>query len=100
MPKEISSKSEIPSTGLVVIDFFAPWCGPCKRIAPVFEELETHFSSVTFLKVNVDEAEELSQEFSVQSLPTFVFLKNYALHSVVEGADLNRVIDTLKILTK
>lgn len=100
MPREITSKSEIPSTGLVVIDFFAPWCGPCKRIAPVFEELETLFPSVTFLKVNVDEAEELSQEFSVQSLPTFVFLKNYAVHTVVEGANLDRVLSTLKSLTE
>ena len=96
MPKEITNKSEIPSTGLVVIDFYATWCGPCKRIAPFIEELEGHFPSVTFLKVDVDNAEELMQEYSIQSLPSFVFLKNYQLHSVVGGTNINHILSTLK----
>ncbi len=100
MPTEITSKSEIPSTGLVVIDFYATWCGPCKRIAPVFVELEGHYPTFKFLKVDVDEADELSREYGIQSLPTFVFLKNYQVHSVIEGADLNKVMSTLNSLTE
>ncbi len=100
MPTEITDKSQIPSTGLVVIDFYATWCGPCKRVAPLFEELERHYPNVKFLKVNVDEAEELSQEYTIESLPTFIFLKNYQLHSVVEGVNPNTLVSTFRKFTE
>lgn len=58
----------------VVIDFTASWCGPCKRIAPLFEQLSNSVSNVTFCKVDVDDASEISDEYGVSSMPTFVFL--------------------------
>lgn len=99
MVREITEKSEIPS-GKVVIDFHATWCGPCKRIAPVYVELSEKFPSITFLKVDVDEAEILASEFSVTSLPTFVFLNNNKEYKVIEGADLQKVIQTISELEK
>jgi thioredoxin len=95
MVKVIKDITEIPQDKKIIIDFFADWCGPCKRIAPVFIELAEKFPEIVFLKVNVDEAEELAQGFEITSLPTFVFLHNGNIVHKMEGANLNEVITTL-----
>ncbi len=59
----------------VVIDFWASWCGPCRMMSPIFEELARELPDVTFAKVNVDEAPELAMRFNVLSIPTFVVLR-------------------------
>jgi len=96
MVKIITEISEIPQQGAVVMDFFATWCGPCKRIAPAFEELSKKFSNVTFLKVDVDDSEDIASKYGIQSLPTFVFLKNGVEVHRIEGADLRAVIAQLE----
>ncbi len=63
-------------SGLVVLDFWAAWCGPCKMQAPVFEAVADEYSEVYFAKVNVDEEPELAQRFGIMSIPTIVYLKN------------------------
>lgn len=98
MVKVIDSASEIPSKGVVVIDFSAAWCGPCQRIAPIYNELSEKFSSITFLKADVDESEELAEQYSVQSLPTFVFLRDGDVVQSIEGANVNALIETLEKL--
>jgi thioredoxin 1 len=61
----------------VVIDFWAPWCGPCQMMGPVFEELAEEFKGkLQFAKVNVDEEIELASKFEVQGIPTLIVLKN------------------------
>jgi thioredoxin 1 len=98
MVKLIEELSEIPTDRNVVIDFFADWCGPCKMIAPKFNELESQFSSVTFLKANVDDAQELAERFSVRAMPTFIFMKKGKVVKLVEGADLKNIIAMLEAL--
>jgi thioredoxin 1 len=98
MVKEITNASEIPQVGLVVLDFFATWCGPCKRIAPAFEELAKEYTDVTFLKVDVDEATELAEQYGVNAMPTFLFLVNGQVTMTVEGADLKSITLALQTL--
>ena len=67
---------EIPSNGLVIIDFYAEWCGPCKVLTPTLEKLSEINKNVTFLKVNVDESPEYSSANNIRSVPTMVFIKD------------------------
>jgi thioredoxin 1 len=99
MVKEVDSKTDIPMDGKVVLDFFATWCGPCKRIAPFFEELSTKYETITFLKVDVDEAGELVDMFGISAMPTFVFLDKGVVVGRVEGADLRAIGNHLESLS-
>ena len=62
--------------GLAVIDFYADWCGPCRMLAPVFEELANEYTDVKFCKVNVDNEPELAKMFKVQSIPMVALVKD------------------------
>ena len=64
--------------GLAIVDFWAPWCGPCQMLGPVIEILahENKNQTIKFAKVNVDNENELAMQFSVQSIPTVKFFKN------------------------
>ena len=82
---------------LVIVDFFATWCGPCKQIAPAFEALAAEHSDVVFIKVDVDELEDIAEQFNVSAMPTFIAVKNKVqVGSAVLGANL----DKLKSLVK
>jgi thioredoxin 1 len=63
--------------GLVVVDFYADWCGPCKMIAPVLETLATQMlGKVKICKINVDENQEIPSKFGIRSIPTLIAFKN------------------------
>lgn len=64
------------SEKLCVIDLYADWCGPCRMLAPVLEELESEYSDVKFCKVNVDNSPEIARMFKVESIPLVAFVKN------------------------
>ena len=100
MVKVVSEVSDIPQQGAVVIDFFATWCGPCKRIAPTYEKLSEAFPKITFLKVDVDESPELTSEYDISAMPTFVFLKDGKIVKRVEGADMAGLESGFDLLTK
>lgn len=62
--------------GLVLVDFFATWCGPCRMMASVLEQAEKEFKDVKIIKVDVDESEDLARKFGVMSIPTIILFKN------------------------
>lgn len=78
MIKEIGSTEEfqnIIDQGVTVVDFFADWCSPCKRIAPELERISTIYTTVKFIKVDVDGFEDLCRQYNVTAMPTFILFK-------------------------
>ncbi|BES98085.1 Thioredoxin [Nesidiocoris tenuis] len=72
---DLEAKLKDAGSNLVVIDFYATWCGPCKMIAPKLEELAQSLPDVVFLKVDVDECEDVAAQYEISVMPTFVFIK-------------------------
>jgi hypothetical protein len=91
MVKVITTLLEVPQDKMVVIDFFANWCGPCKRIAPDYEKLSEKYTDIVFLKVDADDSEKLSESFQINALPTFLFLNKGNVINRLEGADLKEL---------
>ncbi|XP_020257566.1 thioredoxin H1 [Asparagus officinalis] len=75
------------SKKLVVVDFTASWCGPCRMMAPIVSELAKKFTDVLFLKVDVDELKTVAQDWAIEAMPTFVFVKEGTIIDKVVGAN-------------
>ncbi len=72
----VTNFNEKINEGLVLVDFYADWCGPCKMMGPVLEEVDKEMDGVSIYKVNVDEQGALAQKFGVMSIPTLILFKN------------------------
>lgn len=96
MVKQINSKEEFlkeTSNGKVIIDFFADWCGPCKMMGPFFEEASNEVKDIKFLKINIDEVEDVAAQYGITSIPTAIVMN--------DGKELKRNVgfaNTQKIL--
>jgi len=74
-------------SGIVVVDFWAPWCGPCRMVAPIIEELaEEYDGKAKVCKVNTDEEQDLAVKFGIRSIPTILFLKDGKVVDQMVGA--------------
>jgi len=78
---------------LVIVDFWAEWCGPCKMIAPLLDEIARELpEKVKIVKVNVDHEQELAQKFGIYNIPTLLFFKDGAVREQVVGISAKKVL--------
>ena len=83
-------RSEVP----VLVDFWAPWCGPCRRVSPVVEEIASERAdSLKVVKLNIDENQQTAVKFNVMSIPTLMLFKNGEVAKTVIGAYPKRKIE-------
>lgn len=84
--KDNFKQEVLDDKGIVFVDFYAEWCGPCKSIAPILEEISKEMNKMKFVKINVDESQELASQYSIFSIPTFMIFKNGEVVSQFTGA--------------
>lgn len=83
--------------GIALIDFYADWCGPCKMVSPIVDEIAEECEGYKICKVNVDEAPALAAQFSVMSIPTLVVMKGgEAVDTHIGLASKSKILDMLK----
>lgn len=87
MLKHITNKEyeEEIKEGIVLVDFYADWCGPCKMIAPILETFSAKHEDVKVLKVNVDEEQELAMQYGIMAIPTLLFYKDGEVKKEKQG---------------
>ena len=92
----------IAKSNFVVVDFWAPWCGPCRAFAPVFEQTSEKYSDVVFAKVNTEAEQELAGAFNVRSIPTLMIFREqiiiYAQPGSLPGSALEQLIERAREL--
>ena len=77
---------EIKNNNLLLVDFWAEWCGPCKSMHPIFTRMAKKYKQVRFARVNVDDAQDIAMKYEVQSIPTFIMFKNAEVVNRMVGA--------------
>jgi thioredoxin 1 len=96
----VTNIDDIPKTGNVVIDFYATWCKPCQMLTPVFSDLSNKYDTITFLKIDVDESQSISEHYEVSALPSVIFIKDGEVISMIKGFNYDMLINQLDDLSK
>lgn len=87
---------EKTSEGLSLVDFWAPWCGPCRMQSPIIDELDEEMDEVSFYKMNVDEEQQTASQFGIMSIPTLLIKKDGEVVEKLIGVhDKNRLTEIL-----
>ena len=88
-------KNKLKEAGnkLVVVDFFATWCGPCRQIAPKIQAMAKEHTDVVFLKVDVEELDDLAAEYEISCMPTFIFIKQAEKVTSFSGANAEKLLE-------
>ena len=76
----------VSQNNLLLVDFWAEWCGPCKSMHPIFTRMAKKYEQVRFARVNVDNSQDVAKKFNVQSIPTFIMFKNGQVAQQMVGA--------------
>jgi len=77
---------EMTNNDLLLVDFWAEWCGPCKSMHPIFTRMAKKYKQIRFARVNVDDAQDIAMKYGVQSIPTFIMFKNGEIANTMVGA--------------
>ena len=87
MVKQIDSNEfkEVIKEGKVVVDLFATWCGPCKMLSPILDEISEEITSTKFYKIDVDDNQDVAREYNVMSIPTVLIFEDGKLSNTIVG---------------
>jgi len=94
----ISEVNEVPLKGKVILDFYADWCGPCKKLGPIFEKLSDEYPNITFIKIDTDKAEELAKKYQISALPSVLYLNDGEVISIIKGFNEEKIKSELEEL--
>ncbi len=72
-------ESTVTESGFVIVDFWAPWCGPCRSFAPVFEKVSEEHPEIVFAKVNTEEEQAIAAHFQIRSIPTLMIFRDQVI---------------------
>lgn len=95
-------KETIDNNGIVLVDFWAEWCGPCKMFAPIFQEVSEKYEDIVFGKVNTEEEQQLAAMFQIRSIPTLMIFRDqiviFAQPGMLPGSALEEIIQKARDL--
>ena len=97
-----SFEETIENNAIVIVDFWAPWCGPCKSFAPTYELVSSKFADIVFAKVNTEEEQDLAAHFQIRSIPTLMIFREqiniFSQPGALAQSDLEDIISKTKAL--
>jgi len=90
----------ITNNDFVIVDFWAPWCGPCKGFAPLYDELSEKYPDIVFAKVNTEEQQALAGEFQIRSIPTIMIFREqiimFSQPGAPQGSQMEQIIEQVQ----